>query len=120
MKRVLFYVQHLLGVGHVYRATRIAHGMKRGGFDVHLVWGGTQLPGFDFSGLNVHYLTPVRTSDVSFSQLLHADGSEFSDADKQRRMVELLRLFDQIQPHVLLTVRGKGYMFQNVESQATS
>ena len=103
MKRVFFYVQHLLGVGHVYRATRIAHGMKRAGFDVHLVWGGTQLPGFDFSGLNVHYLTPVRTSDVSFSQLLHADGSEFSDADKQRRMVELLRLFDQIQPHVLLT-----------------
>lgn len=103
MKRVFFYVQHLLGVGHVYRATRIAHGMKRAGFDVHLVWGGTPLPGFDFTGLNVHHLTPVRTSDVSFSQLLHADGSDFSDADKERRKADLLGLFDQIQPDVLVT-----------------
>ncbi|MDJ0614001.1 MAG: glycosyltransferase [Rhizobiaceae bacterium] len=102
-KRVLFYVQHLWGVGHVYRATRIAHGLKRAGFQVHLVWGGTKLPGFDFDGLELHYLTPVRTSDASFSELLHANGALFTDLDKEDRKNALLSLFDKIRPDVLIT-----------------
>lgn len=100
---VLFYVQHLWGVGHVYRATRIARGMVRSGFDVHLVWGGTEIPGFDFSGMEVHRLKPVKTSDASFSQLLHADSSIFSDDDKQERRDHLLRLYDEINPDILMT-----------------
>ncbi len=103
MKSVLLYVQHLWGVGHVYRATRIAQGLVRQGFEVHLVWGGTKIPGFDFSGMQVHYLKPVRTSDASFSQLLHADGSIFTDDDKSKRRGELLNLYDEIQPEVLMT-----------------
>lgn len=101
--KVLFYVQHLWGVGHVYRATRIAHGMRRAGMEVHLVWGGTRLPGFDFSGLEVHYLPAVRTSDVSFSTLLHADGKIFTDTDKDDRCKKLLALFDSIKPDILMT-----------------
>lgn len=100
---VLFYVQHLWGVGHVYRATRIARGMVRAGFDVHLVWGGTEIPGFDYAGMQVHWLKPVRTSDASFSQLLHADGSIFSDDDKLQRRDHLLKLYDEINPDILMT-----------------
>jgi len=102
-KTVFFYVQHLWGVGHVYRATRIAHGMMRAGFDVHLVWGGTDIPGFDFSGMTRHCLTPVRTSDASFSQLLHADGTIFTEEDKDKRRDELLALFDELSPDILMT-----------------
>lgn len=100
---VLFYVQHLWGVGHVYRATRIARGLVRAGFDVHLVWGGTEIQGFDFSGMHVHRLKPVRTSDVSFSQLLHSDGSIFSEDDKLQRRDRLLKLYDEINPDILMT-----------------
>ncbi len=103
MTRVLFYVQHLLGVGHVYRVTRIAHGMAKAGFEVHLVWGGTKIPDFDFSGIKVHYLKPVRTSDASFSQLLHADGANFTEDDKGQRRDHLLQLYDEIDPQVLIT-----------------
>ena len=103
MPVVLFYVQHLWGVGHVYRATRIAHGLVRGGCDVHLIWGGTQIPGFDFTGMKLHYLEPVRTSDASFSQLLHADGTIFTDEDKDRRRDELLKLYGEISPDILIT-----------------
>ncbi len=103
MPIVLFYVQHLWGVGHVYRATRIAHGLVRGGCDVHLVWGGTQIPGFDFTGMQLHALEPVRTSDASFSQLLHTDGTIFTDEDKDRRRDELLKLYDEISPDILVT-----------------
>ncbi|MEM7290737.1 MAG: glycosyltransferase [Pseudomonadota bacterium] len=101
--KVLLYVQHLWGVGHVYRATRIAHGMARAGMEVHLVWGGTRLPGFNFGGLNAHFLTPVRTSDASFSQLLHGDGSVFSDVDKDRRRDQLLALAAEIRPDIVIT-----------------
>lgn len=102
-KTVFFYVQHLWGVGHVYRATRIARGMARTGLDVHLVWGGTDIPGFDFSGMTRHCLTPVRTSDASFSQLLHANGEIFTDEDKEKRHAELLGLFDEINPDIVMT-----------------
>lgn len=103
MPVVLFYVQHLWGVGHVYRATRIAHGLVEAGFDVHLVWGGTEISGFDFSGMKVHRLKPVRTSDASFSQLLHADGSIFSEDDKLERRDKLLALYNEINPDILMT-----------------
>jgi len=102
-RRVFFYVQHLWGVGHVYRAVRIARALACHGFDVHLIWGGTRLPNFDFTGLRVHYLTPVRTSDASFTQLLHANGMPFSNADKQARREDLLALYRSIQPHVVIT-----------------
>lgn len=103
MPRVLFYVQHLWGVGHVYRATRIAHGLVKNGFEVHLVWGGTTIPGFDFEGIHLHQLPAVRTSDASFSQLLHADGSAFAQEDETRRCEMLLSLFDEITPDILIT-----------------
>ncbi len=103
MPVVLFYVQHLWGVGHVYRATRIASGLARNGFGVHLVWGGTKIAGFDFDNITVHYLKPVRTSDASFSQLLHADGSVFTDEDKANRRDELLHLYEEINPDILIT-----------------
>ena len=99
----MFYVQHLLGVGHVYRATRIARALAKQKFQVHLVWGGTQLPGFDFSDFEVHYLPPVRTGDASFSDLLHADGRAFSQADKNERKSQLLGLFADISPDILMT-----------------
>ena len=103
MTKVFFYVQHLWGVGHVYRATRIAKAMAKSGFEVHLIWGGTKIPGFDFSGIEVHFLTPVRTSDVSFSQLLHADMQVFTVADEKARCARLLGLFEQIEPDIVLT-----------------
>ncbi len=103
MPVILFYVQHLWGVGHVYRATRIAYGLVNSGCQVHLVWGGTEIPGLDFTGMTVHHLKPVRTSDASFSKLLHADGSIFSDEDKQTRCIELLKIYEDINPDILMT-----------------
>ncbi|MEM7214375.1 MAG: glycosyltransferase [Pseudomonadota bacterium] len=102
-KRVFFYVQHLWGVGHVYRATRIARGLVNAGMDVHLVWGGTRIPDFDFSGMYVHYLPAVRTSDVTFSELLNPDGTIFTEEDKFNRRDRLLSLFAEIRPEILMT-----------------
>jgi len=40
MARVLFHVQHLLGVGHLQRSLRIAEALVAAGIDVTLVQGG--------------------------------------------------------------------------------
>jgi predicted glycosyltransferase len=77
--------------------------MVKEGLDVHLVWGGTRLPGFDFSGLTLHELTPVRTSDAAFNQLLHADGTQFSKQDEEARKHQLLDLYRALKPDVLIS-----------------
>ena len=41
---LLFYVQHLLGIGHVYRARRLCDALHEAGFDLTLVTGGLPLP----------------------------------------------------------------------------
>ena len=47
--RVFFYVQHLLGIGHLARASRVADALVADGFDVTIVTGGTPVAGFPVS-----------------------------------------------------------------------
>ncbi len=49
-KSIFFYVQHLLGIGHIARASRIANALARDGFDVTVVTGGLPVPGFPGEG----------------------------------------------------------------------
>ena len=44
---VLFYVQHLLGIGHLRRASVLAAGLRRAGLTVVLVTGGPPVPTLD-------------------------------------------------------------------------
>ena len=69
---ILFYVQHLLGIGHVFRATRVGRARADAGATVHMVWGGTRLPSIDTSELEMHFLEPVRVADASFQDLVVA------------------------------------------------
>jgi predicted glycosyltransferase len=48
--RVFFYVQHLLGIGHIARASRIANALQEDGFDVTVVTGGLPVAGFPAPG----------------------------------------------------------------------
>lgn len=41
-----FYVQHLLGIGHIARASRVANALQADGFDVTLVTGACLFPVF--------------------------------------------------------------------------
>ncbi len=101
--RVLFYVQHLLGIGHVFRATRVAKGLVAAGFKVRVVLGGVPVPDMDLDHLDLVQLTPVRVKDEGFSQLLHPDGRDFTANDEQKRAAHLLREFNTFNPDVLIT-----------------
>jgi predicted glycosyltransferase len=99
----LFYVQHLLGIGHVFRAVRIAQAMRNAGFSVHMIWGGTRIPGMDLKGLHMHWLEALRAADDSFSQLCDIEGRNASTALLENRKNDIINLFNSLKPNVIVT-----------------
>ncbi|MFC3643276.1 glycosyltransferase family protein [Aquibium oceanicum] len=101
--RVLFYVQHLMGVGHVFRASRIVRALRREGLEVDLAFGGMPIPGLDIADARIHYLPPVRAGKEAFNKLEDPEGNPVSDAYKEDRRARLLALFEVVSPDVIVT-----------------
>ena len=100
--RALLYVQHLLGIGHLVRTSRIAAALAQGPFTVTVVSGGMPAPGVDFGAARLVQLPPARADASGFATLLDADGAPFAPNALARRAALLLRHFDSAQPHALL------------------
>lgn len=102
MPRVMFYVQHLLGIGHVVRAARIARALASVGFDVDLVCGGPPIAGLDIGGARIVQLPVVTTGRDGFSQLVDGKGRPLDEAAKAKRCAAVLAHFDATTPDILL------------------
>jgi predicted glycosyltransferase len=94
--KVFFYVQHLLGVGHLKRATTLARALAAGGFEVTLASGGMPVEGIDVLQL------PPASSDAAFRQLLDEHGNPVDDAWKARRRDALLAAWRASDADVLM------------------
>lgn len=101
--RVLYYVQHLLGVGHVFRTMRIVSVLIQRGFHVDLVYGGERLPDFDDYGAQVHFLPSLVSKKGDFSVLLAEDGNPASDSYKAERRDRLLNILAMSIPDIIVT-----------------
>lgn len=101
-RRVLFYVQHLLGIGHVKRAATLARALSGRGIEVTLVSGGEAVPVLDDSGMDFVQLPSVRASDRSFGALVDGDGNEIGEELQQQRRDALIELLDQVNPHLVM------------------
>ncbi len=101
-KRVMFYVQHLLGIGHVKRAAVIARAMTAKGLQVSVVMGGMDVPDVDFGTARVLRLPPVRATDGTFKVLLDDLGNVIDDTWRDHRKQKLLDIFAQVRPHILM------------------
>ena len=99
--RILFYVQHLLGIGHLARASRIASALARARSDVTLVTGGTQVTGFPASDVKNIALPPVVASK-GFAGLAQPDGTPVDEAFLARRRDMLLAIFERLQPDIVV------------------
>lgn len=99
--KVMFYVQHLLGIGHLARASRIAEAMAARGMDVTMVTGGLPVPGFPAPGIPNLTLPPIVAAE-GFSGLNDQHGQPIDDAFRARRRDALLAAFDQLAPDALL------------------
>lgn len=104
--RVFFYVQHLLGIGHLVRALAIARCMDEAGLKVDLVSGGMPVPGFnnglDLGSVNLIQLSPVRSGPGGFHDLVDKTGARIDAAWKATRRDRLLALFRDRAPDALV------------------
>ncbi|MEL6288668.1 MAG: glycosyltransferase [Pseudomonadota bacterium] len=101
--RVLLYVQHLLGVGHVQRAARLSRALVAQGADVHVAFGGMPVPGVSFAAAEVHQLLPTRARDAGFSGLVDAEGLSVDEAWWTRRAQQLVELVTGLTPDAIVT-----------------
>lgn len=100
--RVMLYVQHLLGVGHLRRSATLAAAMQRAGLQVTLVTGGVPVPGLELEAHEVVQLPPAAAGDLGFKTLVDDRGTPVDDAWKARRRALLLAVWQRVQPDVLL------------------
>ena len=101
--KLLFWVQHLLGIGHLRRAATLARALCSAGFDVKVVSGGLPVPGLDVGTAAFVQLPPTRAVDVYFKVLVDETGKEIDDAWRENRKNRLLEVYDDFRPDILLT-----------------
>ena len=101
-RRILFYVQHLLGIGHQARAAAIARAMQRRGLDVHYVTGGFAETSPDLGGAKIVQLPPARAADARFAALLDETGALIDAAWEARRRSALIDAYETCRPDALL------------------
>ena len=100
---VLFYVQHLLGIGHVQRAFRLADALAREGIRVTLVSGGAPPQGAICAESSlIVQLPPIRARDASFKELIGPDGQLINEKLQEARRDVLLAAFRLARPDAVL------------------
>ncbi len=100
--RLVFHVQHLLGIGHLRRAASLAAGLARHGFAVTVASGGFPVDGIGFGSARVVQLPPVRAGDPAFSTHVTTGGRPI-DADwEARRLASLRSILDDVDPDAVL------------------
>ena len=101
-KRVLFYVQHLLGIGHLRRAATLVRAMDAAGLDVTLVSGGSPIPELDVGSAKRWQLPPVRAVDLFFKVLVDENDEQIDDNWREQRAAALMAAYEAVDPHILM------------------
>lgn len=114
MKKILFYCQYHLGMGHLVRSIQILRGLATQ-FEICFVKGGTEVEGLDLPA-NIQVVTlPTLLSE--HRQLKVADPSQDLETVKQQRVITLLNIFDEFQPDCLVI---EGYPFKKYQFEFES
>jgi predicted glycosyltransferase len=100
--RVFFYVQHLLGIGHIARASRIASALAKDGCNVTIVTGGIPVPGFPGSDVTSVMLPAVVASSAGFSGLADERGNAVDERFLAARRDLLVDAFRTAAPDVVI------------------
>jgi predicted glycosyltransferase len=100
---VVFYVQHLLGIGHMRRALRIVEALAQEGVNVTLVAGGEPLAELICrSAARIVQLPPIKARDAGFRELVDADGRSVDEGLRSVRRTALLAAFAAAAPDAVL------------------
>src|SRR2546427_786433 len=99
--KVMFYCQHVLGIGHLVRSTEIARALSR---DSDVTCGGGGALGVVFlspAGVKLVQLPPLQT-DADFGALENCGSEQTVEEVQELRRAHLLGLFDEIRPDALV------------------
>jgi predicted glycosyltransferase len=99
--KVLFYCQHVLGIGHLVRSAEIARALSRGD-EVTFVSGGAPVDGFPFPrGVKLVQLPALQTGE-EFGALEDCGSGHTVEQVQDLRVQRLLSLFDELRPDALV------------------
>jgi predicted glycosyltransferase len=101
--RALFYVQHLLGIGHLKRAATLSRTMEAAGFLVTIVSGGKVVPGLNIGAADFVQLAPMRSADEHFAVMLDDDDQPVDDSYRFERRDRLLDTVERVRPDIVMT-----------------
>lgn len=102
-RRVLFWVQHLLGVGHLTRTATLARALADLGVEVAIASGGEPSPVVVTGAAKLEQLPSARAVDVFFKVLHDADDRQIDDAWKARRLAASQAVYRDFRPDVVVT-----------------
>ncbi|MDJ0693529.1 glycosyltransferase [Mastigocoleus sp. MO_188.B34] len=112
MKKIMFYCQNLLGMGHLVRTTEIIRNLVKD-FEVCLIDGGQIVEGFQMpDGVEVVHLPAIKAEG---KQIKVVNSSQTLEEVQEIRKRKLMRVFDDFQPDCLVT---EGYPFSKKKSLA--
>jgi predicted glycosyltransferase len=98
---VLFYVQHLLGIGHLQRSLRIAEALVQNGVSVTLVCGGPPVALPKDPAVRLVQLAPIAARGARF-ELVDSAGRPIDDALRDGRRMALLAAFAAARPDAVV------------------
>lgn len=119
MKKILFYCQNLLGMGHLVRTTEIIRALTQE-FQVCLIDGGQPVEGFELPpDVEVVHLPALQvevSATLEVGKQLKVVGSQLSlEEVKALRKQTILDTFERFQPDCVIT---EGYPFSKNKSLA--
>lgn len=100
--RIVLYVQHLLGIGHLRRAAALATALVAQGAKVLVLSGGLPVHDVAFGGAQIFQLPSCTASDSLFSALLDENGHNIDSNWKDHRRALLLTQVTAFNPHALI------------------
>ena len=101
MKKVMFYCQHILGMGHLVRSREIVRGLLPE-YQVCFINGGEVIEEFPFPA-NVEVVNiPAIKTNTEFQGLQPVDTSLSLDEVKELRLNKLMKVFADFQPDILI------------------
>ncbi len=105
MKKIMFYCQNLMGLGHLVRSTEIIRSLVKE-FEVCLIDGGTIVENFEIpSAVRTIRIPTLRVRNRNLEVV---ESNLTLEEVKEIRKHKLLKVFDEFQPDCLIT---EGYPF---------
>lgn len=100
-RKLLFYCQHILGIGHLVRSMEIVRGLLSD-FQICFLNGGEIVDGFQVpDGIELINLPAIKT-DAEFRTLEAVDPAYTLESVQELRTTQILEAFHQFQPDIVL------------------